>query len=257
MINDKRVFLFDLDWTILDYKFYPNIYNEIISRCKITKITPSELREKLWEKSRQLIKEGKHLESHDWDFVLNILLTELDVKCEISFTDLVVEDVMRNGEPFKPGAKETLLHLKKRGVIIGVLTNGYVKYQKIKITISGLERLVDFIIYIDDARSIKPFKRFFECAFKKAEEFGGRVVSYVGDNLFFDVIGGLNAGIDNVIWYREKKDIISGQYVLKELKLHLEKYLRLFDSIIPFEGLLNKKFYTINHLTDILALKLM
>ncbi len=257
MIHDKKVFLFDLDWTILDYKFYPNIYTAIISKCQITGLDPHGLRERLWEKSRELMKEGKHLESHDWDFILHLLLDELGVECDISFTNLVVEDVLKNGVPYKPGAKDILTYLKKRGVVVGVLTNGYIKYQRIKIAVSKLDKLADFIIFIDDAKSIKPFKEFFECAFKKAEELGGRVVSYIGDNLFFDVIGGLNADIENVIWYREKSDVVFGRYTLRELKLHLEKYLRLFDSVISVKELLDKKFYTINHHRDLLKLNLL
>jgi len=251
-----KAFLFDLDWTILDYKFYPNIYNEIISKCNLDGMSPDKVRELIWTKSLFLMKSGRYLESHDWDFVLNLVLKDLNVECEISFSETVVNDVLKNGAPYKPGAREILRKLKNSGAIIGLLTNGYVKYQEVKVKVSRLDKLIDFIVYIDDAKSIKPFKEFFKKAIEIAEDLDATVISYVGDSLFFDVIGGLNSDIKHVVWYREKGDVPLGRYTLQDVKDHLNKVLQVFNGIISVKEHMNKTFYTINHHSDFFLLNI-
>ncbi|TFB80858.1 HAD family hydrolase [Terrimesophilobacter mesophilus] len=83
------------------------------------------------------------------------------------------------------------------GVRFGVVTNGELDYQSLKVTAVGLDRLFEHLIASGELDFAKPDARIFEHA---CSVFGVEPGSaaYVGDRLHTDAIGAANAGLTGV-----------------------------------------------------------
>ncbi len=247
----RKSYLFDLDFTTLSYSFYPGVFSKIIEFYGLDFLTPDDLRRMLHRKSLELYLNNRPLESHDWDLILEIILKQNGIKPTKNFTEFVIEDVTERGAPITKGALRLFDTIKQENGVIGILTNGFKRYQKIKVEVSGISELVDFIIYIDDVGTIKPYKEFFNYAIKYSMQLKAEPVAYVGDNFYFDVIGALNSGIRNVVWYRKKGDYKMGKYKISELTDIFNKVVEVYNHQLP-EIDKQAEIFVANNLEDIL-----
>ncbi|MBQ7597144.1 MAG: HAD family hydrolase [Clostridia bacterium] len=93
-----------------------------------------------------------------------------------------------------PGAVETLKELKRRGYLLGAVTNGVSSLQNIKLDTAGIRALFDVVVVSGDIGVYKPDRRIFDEA---ARRLGveNRQVLFVGDHPVNDIDGALGAGM--------------------------------------------------------------
>ncbi|MCX7920537.1 MAG: HAD family hydrolase [Clostridia bacterium] len=86
---------------------------------------------------------------------------------------------------------------------IAIITDGYIRNQKIKIFSSGLHKYFDFnnIVYSDEINSKKPSREIFDYAQKKIG-YDPKTTAYIGDLLGKDIVGANNAGLLSVFLKR-------------------------------------------------------
>jgi len=96
-----------------------------------------------------------------------------------------------------PGVRSVLNTLRKRGYILGVVTNQD-QLRDAHPREFGLRRYFDFWLSADQVNSWKPDKRIFEYALQLAHV-EARQTIFVGDNYFTDVIGSRQAGMKPVL----------------------------------------------------------
>jgi putative hydrolase of the HAD superfamily len=100
--------------------------------------------------------------------------------------------------PF-PDAVGTLRALRSGGIRVGVLTNGPSGMQRRKLEVSGLGPELDAVTISGEIGVAKPDPEAFRIAL---ERLGTRPeeTAMVGDSLENDVLGGLEAGLAEVVW---------------------------------------------------------
>ncbi len=96
-----------------------------------------------------------------------------------------------------PHAAEVLEYCKERGYVMHLITNGFELTQHQKLKNAGIDRYFDVMITSEQAMSMKPHKEIFDYAFAQT---GARADNsiMIGDALDIDVLGGKNAGMDQV-----------------------------------------------------------
>lgn len=92
----------------------------------------------------------------------------------------------------------TLVELRRRGLALGVLTNGRTATQSGKLDRLGLEPLLDFTLISEREGLRKPAPRFFELALERAGVTAAQAW-HVGDHPMADVAGASAAGL-TAIW---------------------------------------------------------
>lgn len=87
--------------------------------------------------------------------------------------------------------------------VLHILTNGFKETQRTKLRSAGLEHYFEQVIHADESGFMKPDKRMFEYALKTA---GVEVHQclMIGDDLYADVLGAKNIGMDHVFVNRLK-----------------------------------------------------
>ncbi|MBS7262037.1 MAG: HAD family hydrolase [Eubacteriales bacterium] len=109
--------------------------------------------------------------------------------------------------PF-PGAREMLIRLRERGLLLGVVTNGYGSVQRTKLRVGGFDGLFDDVVISREVGLSKPDPAIFQLS---TTHLGVRPrdAVYVGDYFPNDVIGALKAGM-SVIWYGGRGPVPAG-----------------------------------------------
>jgi putative hydrolase of the HAD superfamily len=92
---------------------------------------------------------------------------------------------------------EILNYLKDRKYSIHIITNGFEQTQWLKLNNSQLAGYFTHVITSETSNSMKPQKEIFEYALKKTN---GNIAEciMIGDNPNADILGALNAGMDNI-----------------------------------------------------------
>lgn len=110
-----------------------------------------------------------------------------------------------------PDAVETLQHLRSKGYLLGMLTNGFSAIQNRKIDVSGLRPLFDYILISGDDNLQKPNVEAFRRVALRLGVHPADCV-YVGDNPENDVKGALDAGMQAVFRVSDFDDFFSFSY---------------------------------------------
>lgn len=119
-----------------------------------------------------------------------------------------------------------LKELKKRGKLVGVITNGPSYLQNHKMDESGLREYCDIVVVSGDLGVHKPDKRIFELT---AERLGLKCEEcvYVGDHPINDIQGALSSGMSairmNWGWFKDK-DLRSDVPVIDDI-IDVLKYI--------------------------------
>ena len=118
-----------------------------------------------------------------------------------------------------PGALETCQYLSERYACY-VVTNGTAQTQYRRLAISGLDRYMKGIFVSEDAGSQKPQKAYFQYCFSRIPESGPQGMLLVGDSLYSDILGGIQAGIDTC-WVNPEgltaPEEIQADYTIREI----------------------------------------
>jgi putative hydrolase of the HAD superfamily len=124
-----------------------------------------------------------------------------------------------------PYTTEILDYLTDKQYAIHLITNGFENTQHSKLKHSGLNTYFKHVITSEGSNSLKPNKEIFDFAFQKTGALPGESIM-IGDTMEVDILGAINAGIDqvHVNHISDKPESINGKlpthtvYSLKELE---------------------------------------
>ncbi len=151
--------------------------------------------DRLWERYRKgFIKQEELRVKRMWLALLDFKIANdaLSQKMNVLFLDLLPTRTI-----LFPYAKEILQYLADKNYELHLITNGFEKVQHSKLKYSGLDRFFKEVITSEGSNSIKPNKEIFEYAFRKTNANPAKSIM-IGDTLDVDILGAINAGIDQV-----------------------------------------------------------
>jgi HAD superfamily (subfamily IA) hydrolase, TIGR02254 len=214
-----RAVFFDLDNTLWDFSknsilTLKDIFSDSISRlcnnsvsCREFIDVFSSINEKLWEDYRQGIVSRE---------VLRFL------RFKKTFKELGIENDDMAADIEKRFVTETALkpHLIKSSIEIldylygkykiGIITNGFIEAQEVKIKNSGIDKYIDYLVVSETAGYTKPNSGIFNYTLNTSG-FNSSEVVYIGDDYSTDIAGAFNAGIKG-IWYNPEKKISKNEF---------------------------------------------
>lgn len=151
--------------------------------------------EKLWERYRNgYIRQDELRIKRMWLALLDFKISDEELAKELSarFMDLLPTRTI-----LFPYTKEILQYLKDKGYSLHLVTNGFEQTQQNKLMYSGLRPFFTEIITSEGSGSLKPNKEIFQFALDKCCAAASECIM-IGDNVEVDIIGAMNAGIDQV-----------------------------------------------------------
>lgn len=117
-----------------------------------------------------------------------------------------------------PYTFEILEYLTDKGYHLHLITNGFEKTQRMKLTNSGLDVFFKQVITSEASNSLKPKKEIFEYAMQQAGALPVHSIM-LGDNQAADIQGAINAGIDQVFVNHIKEPLkVQPTYTITHLK---------------------------------------
>jgi putative hydrolase of the HAD superfamily len=180
--------------------------------------------DKLWERYRKGFIKQEELR------IKRMTLALLDFKIYDENLSKELSTVFLDRLPTRtllfPYAMEILQYLLDKGYLLHMITNGFEKTQHSKLKYSGLTPFFQEIITSEGSKSLKPEKEIFEYALHRS---GASVHEsiMIGDTIDVDMLGALNAGMDQVfvnhiskepVAIKENKFPTYTVYSLKELE---------------------------------------
>jgi putative hydrolase of the HAD superfamily len=229
-VKYKHLF-FDLDHTLWDFEANARatlleLYTEL--NLEERGVNDFELfyknylahNEKLWERYRNgFIKQEELRVKRMWLSLLDFKIADESLANEMSTRFL---DMLPTRTILFPYTKEILQWLRDKGYILHLITNGFEKTQHNKLLYSGLTAFFNEIITSEGSNSLKPNKEIFEFALDKCCADKAECIM-IGDSIEVDIIGAMNAGIDQVyVNYLGVEPEIRPTYMVTTLK-ELEK----------------------------------
>jgi putative hydrolase of the HAD superfamily len=172
--------------------------------------------EKLWERYRNGFIKQEELR------VKRMRLALLDFKIADEALSKNMSDKFLDLLPTRtilfPYAIEILEYLTNKNYELHLITNGFERTQHSKLKYSGLNKYFKEVITSEGSSSLKPNKEIFDYAFKKTGANPGESIM-LGDSIEVDIIGAMNAGIDQVFINHLNIPIdIKPTYVVRSLK---------------------------------------
>ena len=222
-----RHLFFDLDHTLWDYEANARasmLYLYKLFDLKERGIHDFELfykyysvhNDKLWDSYRRgLVKQDvlrvKRMSLALLDF--KIVDEVLADKMNVQFLDL-----LPTRTHLFPYCTEVLDYLVEKKYILHLITNGFEEVQHSKLKYSGLAKYFTEVITSEGSNSLKPNKEIFEFAFQRSNAAPGESIM-IGDNLEVDIVGAMNAGIDQVfVNHNHIEPEIKATYTVYSLK---------------------------------------
>ena len=201
-----RHLFFDLDHTIWDFEAnaratLAELYHSL--SLKERGVYDFELfyknylvhNDKLWERYRNgYIKQEELRVKRMWLALLDFKIADdkLSQEMNVRFLDLLPTRTI-----LFPYTKEILQYLTKKKYQLHLITNGFEKTQHSKLKYSGLDVFFNQVITSEGSNSLKPKKEIFEFAFQKTGAMPDESIM-IGDTIDVDILGAVNAGIDQV-----------------------------------------------------------
>ena len=201
----KHLF-FDLDHTLWDFEAnaratLESLYKDL--KLEARGVNDFELfyrnylqhNDRLWERYRNgFIKQDelriKRMRMALLDF--KIADEPLAEKMNVQFLDL-----LPSRTNLFPYCIEILEYLKNKNYQLHLITNGFEKTQHSKLKYSGLTDYFKVVITSEGSNSLKPKKEIFDYAFQKTNAKAAESIM-IGDTMEVDILGAINAGIDQV-----------------------------------------------------------
>ncbi|MED4236798.1 HAD family hydrolase [Priestia megaterium] len=209
-----KAVIFDLDGTLLDrdsslklfiqdqYRRYSKELAHIPKQEYISRFIELDHKGYVWkDKVYQQLLNEYDLSNLTWEGMLDDYLRYFPAHC-VPF--LHMEDVLKE--------------LKKKGLLLGMITNGFTDFQWMNIKALGIDHYFDTILVSEQEGIKKPHKDIFLRALKALAVSAEESV-YIGDHPENDVLGARGAGM-HAVW---KKDAFfdgnfTDSYVIEDLK---------------------------------------
>lgn len=201
----KHLF-FDLDHTLWDFEANSRAtLGELYTSLKLKDKGVSDFdlfhknylghNEILWERYRkgtikqdELRSKRMRLSLLDFKITDDVLAKEMSVQ----FLDLLPTRTI-----LFPHTLEILNYLVEKKYVLHLITNGFEITQHSKLKYSGLAKYFKEVITSEGSNSLKPNKEIFEYAFLKSGAQPQESIM-IGDTIEVDILGAVNAGIDQV-----------------------------------------------------------
>lgn len=103
-----------------------------------------------------------------------------------------------------PGAIDTIKAIRHRGLKTGMVTNGNVQVQQLKLEKTGLAPLMETIVISEAVGLKKPDPAIFDLATTRLGVAPPEAI-YVGDSPQTDIVGAIGAGL-GAVWFRNPPD---------------------------------------------------
>ena len=169
-----------VEFSASDYQEYQTINLPLWVEYQNGKINADTLKERRFEA---------------WGERLNIAPKELNRGFLLAMADLCTP---------MDGVKELLMHLHGQARL-GIITNGFVDLQEIRLERTGLRSFFDLIVISEEVGFAKPDPEIFSYALTQMGKPDPSRVLMIGDNPHSDILGGTRAGLDT-LWVNPKKN---------------------------------------------------
>lgn len=201
-----RHLFFDLDHTLWDFEAnsrqtLQELYEEL--QLKDRGVKDFDLfhkqylqhNDKLWDRYRNgYIKVDELRWKRMWLALLDFRIADEALSREMGARFL---DLLPTRKRLFPHTLEILGYLQEKGYQLHLITNGFEKTQHGKLRSSGLEHFFREVITSEGSNSLKPHKEIFDYAFRKTGALPAESIM-IGDTIDVDILGAVNAGIDQV-----------------------------------------------------------
>jgi len=218
---------FDLDHTLWDFEAnsrqtLAGLYGEFelekrgIDDFVLFHKNYSKNNDKLWERYRNgFIKVDELRWKRMWLTLLDFKIGDEKLAMEMGTRFL---DLLPTRKILFPYAVEILEYLSKKNYQLHLITNGFEKTQHSKLQHSGLDRFFGEVITSEGSNSLKPHKEIFDYALLRT---GARQSNsiMIGDSIEVDILGAMNAGIDQVyVNHLHIEPAVQPTFVVESLK---------------------------------------
>ncbi|HNR17865.1 MAG TPA: YjjG family noncanonical pyrimidine nucleotidase [Chitinophagaceae bacterium] len=179
--------------------------------------------DKLWDRYRNGYMKVDELRwKRMWLALLDFKIADEKLAREMGTIFL---DLLPTRKLLFPYTTEILDYLTEKNYQLHLITNGFEKTQHGKLKSSGLDKYFIKVITSEGSNSLKPHKEIFDYAFRKTGASPAESIM-IGDTIEVDIIGAVNAGIDQVHVNHLTKEVelVNGKaptytvYSLKELE---------------------------------------
>jgi putative hydrolase of the HAD superfamily len=151
--------------------------------------------DKLWDRFRKgFIKIDELRWKRMWLTLLDFKIGDDKLAREMANRFL---DLLPTRKALFPYTVEILDYLTNKGYSLHLITNGFEQTQHNKLKYAGIDSYFKEVITSEGSNSIKPNKEIFEYAFRKTNANPAKSIM-IGDTLDVDILGAINAGIDQV-----------------------------------------------------------
>ena len=197
-----RLFLFDLDDTLLDFRASERLSFDRTLRALGLGTLPYGLFERyqaintaLWRRfeAGSVAKDVLKVERFRQTFDASGLDLDPEAASRLYLESLSDTVVLVDGAP---ALCETLAGIGE----VGIITNGVEHIQHRRIASSGLQRHISFVATSERCGHAKPDSRFFDYSVKMARAFAHAETVIVGDRLDADILGANRFGIESC-WF--------------------------------------------------------
>ncbi|HYM93677.1 MAG TPA: YjjG family noncanonical pyrimidine nucleotidase [Chitinophagaceae bacterium] len=201
-----RHLFFDLDHTLWDFEANARVtLAELYDTLDLKKKGVSDFdlfhknylahNEKLWGRYRNgFIKQDELRVKRMSLALLDFKIADEELAKEMSFRFL---DLLPTRTILFPYTIEVLHYLNDKNYGLHLITNGFEQTQHSKLKYSGLNIFFKEVITSEGSNSLKPNKEIFDFALQKTNASKKESVM-IGDSIEVDIIGAMNAGIDQV-----------------------------------------------------------
>jgi putative hydrolase of the HAD superfamily len=180
--------------------------------------------DKLWERYRNgNIKVDELRWKRMWLAMLDFKIADEPLAREMGVFFL---DSLPTRKILFPYTFEILDYLIAKQYKLHLITNGFEETQHSKLKYSGLDKYFIEVITSEGSNSLKPHKEIFDYAFQKTGALPEESIM-IGDTIDVDILGAINAGIDQVHVNHISKEVVPVKdntlptftvYSLKELE---------------------------------------
>ncbi len=201
----KHLF-FDLDHTLWDFEANSRqTLGELYNRLELRNrgVNDFELfhknylahNDKLWDRYRKgFIKVDELRWKRMWLALLDFRIADEPLAREMGVLFL---ELLPTRKLLFPHTTEILDYLTEKKYRLHLITNGFEKTQHGKLKSSGLDKYFIEVITSEGSNSLKPHREIFEYAFRKTGAAPEESIM-IGDTVDVDILGAINAGIDQV-----------------------------------------------------------
>jgi 2-haloacid dehalogenase len=219
-----KLFLFDVDDTLLDFKAserisITHVFEELgIHDPKNDIFTTYKTEtDKLWKQleAGQISKDFLKSERFKRTFATYKIQADPHKASDLYLQALQETVVLIDH------AKEILQDLSRVGEV-GIVTNGIESVQHHRLKKSRLDQFISFVAVSESAGFAKPDVRFFEHTARLAKKFSKDSALVIGDRLETDILGARNFGVDSC-WFNPHRLEIHGDIKPRHKIFHLSE----------------------------------